>query len=26
MTYGEFEPECGIELGKSRRKNSIRIN
>jgi hypothetical protein len=26
MSWGEFERDCGIELGKSRRKNSIRIN
>jgi hypothetical protein len=26
MTWGEFERECGIQLGRSRRKSSIRIN
>jgi hypothetical protein len=25
-SWAEFERECGIELGKSRRKNPIRIN
>ena len=26
MTWAEFEHECGIELGRARRKSSIRIN
>ena len=25
MTWGEFKRECGIELGKSKQRSSIRI-
>jgi len=25
MTWGEFERECGIERGKSKRRSDIRI-